>query len=72
MLTVILSKDLEERLSVLARKTNRSKSFYVKEALEKYLEDEEDHVMALQAYEDYLKSGKKTTSFEEVMAENGL
>ncbi len=72
MLAVRLSKDLEERLSVLARKTNRSKSFYVKEALEKYLEDEEDHVMALQAYEDYLKSGNKTTSFEEVMAENGL
>lgn len=72
MLAVRLPKGLEDRLSSLALRTHRSKSFYVKEALEKYLEDEEEHQIALEAYEDYLKSGKKTYSFEEVMNENGL
>eukprot|EP01037_Dinobryon_pediforme_P018522 gene18522-18804_t len=67
-----VKEGLEDRLSSLALRTHRSKSFYVKEALEKYLEDEEEHQIALEAYEDYLKSGKKTYSFEEVMNENGL
>jgi RHH-type rel operon transcriptional repressor/antitoxin RelB len=69
MLAVRLPKGLEDRLNSLALRTHRSKSFYVKEALEKYLEDEEEHQIALEAYEDYLKSRKKTYSFEEVMKE---
>ena len=72
MLAVRLNKALELRLSTLANKTNRTKSFYVKRALEKLFEEEEERYLALQAYEDFLESGKKTTSFAEVMRENGL
>lgn len=72
MLAVRLSKDLEERLERLAQKTNRTKSFYVKKALEQYLEDEEDYQDAVAAYEEYLKSGKQSVSFEELMEKNGF
>jgi RHH-type rel operon transcriptional repressor/antitoxin RelB len=72
MLAVRLSKDLEERLERLAQKTNRTKSFYVKKALEQYLEDEEDYQDAVSAYEEYLKSGKQSVSFEELMEKNGF
>ena len=72
MLAVRLSKDLEARLERLATSADRSKSYYVKKALEKYLEEEEERQIAQKAYEAYLKSGKKTHSFEEVMKRNGL
>ena len=41
MLAVRLPKDLEDRLNKLAASTHRSKSFYMKEALESYLEEYE-------------------------------
>jgi RHH-type rel operon transcriptional repressor/antitoxin RelB len=72
MLAVRISKELEARLSRLAQSADRSKSYYVKKALEKYLEEEEERQIAQKAYEAYVKSGKKTYSFEEVMERNGL
>ncbi|WP_421848437.1 CopG family ribbon-helix-helix protein [Marinomonas sp.] len=41
MLGVRLDKQLESRLSALAAKTQRSKSFLAKEALTRYIEEEE-------------------------------
>lgn len=72
MLAVRLSKELEEKLEFWSKKQDRSKSYYVKKALEKLFEEEELNEVAKKAYEAYLKSGKKTYSFEEVMARNGL
>ena len=46
MLSVRLDKELEERLDKLSLQTNRSKSFYVKEALESYLRDMDDYFEA--------------------------
>jgi len=46
MLSVRLNSDLEEKLEQLSIKTNRSKSFYVKQALENYLNDMEDYFEA--------------------------
>jgi RHH-type rel operon transcriptional repressor/antitoxin RelB len=43
MLSVRLNSDLEEKLDQLSIKTNRSKSFYVKQALESYLNDMDDY-----------------------------
>ena len=43
MLSVRLNSDLEEKLEQLSIKTNRSKSFYVKQALENYLNDMDDY-----------------------------
>ena len=72
MLAVRISKELEARLSRLAQSADRSKSYSVKKALEQYLEEEEERQIAQKAYEAYVKSGKKTYSFEEVMERNGL
>jgi RHH-type transcriptional regulator, rel operon repressor / antitoxin RelB len=66
MLSVRISKDMEERLNRLSAKTQRSKGFYVKKALDRLLEEEEDYVDALMSYEDYLRSGKKGKSLEEM------
>jgi len=46
MLSVRLDKELEERLDKLSLQTNRSKSFYVKQALESYLRDMDDYFEA--------------------------
>ena len=72
MLAVRISKELEDRLNRIAQSADRSKSYCVKKALERYLEDEEERQIAEKAYAAYLKSDKKTHSFEDVMKENGL
>lgn len=72
MFSIRLSKDLENRLDALAARTNRAKAFYVKKALTKFLEEQEEIEWATAAYKEYLESGKKTVPYEEVMRENGL
>jgi RHH-type rel operon transcriptional repressor/antitoxin RelB len=42
MLALRLPPDIEKRLSELARKTGRSKSFYAREAILQHLDDLED------------------------------
>ncbi|MBP9752207.1 MAG: ribbon-helix-helix protein, CopG family [Proteobacteria bacterium] len=72
MLAVRLPKNIEERLEQLAIRNERSKSYYVKKALEKLLEDEDEKERALKAYQNFLDSSKKIHTFADVMAENGL
>ena len=52
MLSLKLPKELENRLENLAVKTKRSKSFYIREALQQYLEDNEDGYLALERLND--------------------
>ena len=42
MLAIRLPEDIENRLTALAKKTGRTKTFYAREAIEKHLEDLED------------------------------
>ena len=72
MLTVRLPEELEQRLTVLAQVTQRPKSFYVREALERSLEDIEDAYLAEAAYERFKGQGQKTTPLEKVMQDYGL
>jgi len=72
MLTIRLPEDMEVRLNALAAATKRPKSFYVREALERSLEDIEDVYLADAAYEQFVAGGKKTVPLEEVMKEYGL
>ena len=72
MLAVRLDNETEQRLQILAKKTHRTKSFYVKQALIEYLDDLEDIYIAEQRLED-LRSGKtNTVSFEDVKKELGI
>ena len=49
MLAIRLPKEIEKRLSALAKKTGRSKSFYVREAIIAHLDELENDYLA-----DYL------------------
>jgi RHH-type rel operon transcriptional repressor/antitoxin RelB len=42
MLAIQLSQSIEKRLEKLARRTGRTKHFYIREAILKHLEDLED------------------------------
>ena len=72
MLTIRLSAEMEQRLTVLANATKRPKSFYVREALERSLDDIEDAYLAETAYERFKASGTKAVPLEEVMQDHGL
>jgi len=46
MLALRLPPEIEKRLDALAKKTGRSKSYYVREAILRHLEDLEDYHLA--------------------------
>ncbi len=52
MLAIRLPKDIENRLSALAAKTGRTKTFYAKEAILDHLDDMEDKYLALNRLEN--------------------
>ena len=50
-IAIRLPGELEDRLSALAKRTRRSKSFYVREDVESYLEDIDDYYIGLEVLE---------------------
>ena len=72
MHTVRLPDELTKRLATLARATKRTKSYFIREAIERCIEDLEDAYLAETAYEDFLKSGKKSIPLEDVERKLGL
>ena len=55
MLAVRLPEELEKRLGVLAKKTGRTKTYYVREAVIGHLEDLEDIYLSLERLEKPVK-----------------
>jgi RHH-type rel operon transcriptional repressor/antitoxin RelB len=51
MLALRLPADLEKRLDELARTTGRSKSYYARLAIEEFLQDQEDYLLAINRLE---------------------
>jgi RHH-type rel operon transcriptional repressor/antitoxin RelB len=51
MLAIRLPEDIEQRLAALAESTGRTKTFYAKEAIERYLNEMEDVYIALNRLE---------------------
>lgn len=51
MLAIRISEDIENRLQHLAQKTGRTKTYYAKEAILRFLEDMEDEYLALSRLE---------------------
>lgn len=72
MLSVRLQDDFEHRLNFLAKKTNRPKTFYVKELFSKYFEELEDFYLAEIAFEEFKKNKEKTISLDEMRTALGL
>ena len=68
MVAVRLTKDIEDRLVFLAKKTGRTKSFYIRQALEEHLEEMEDAYLAEKRY----RTLGKTVSLDELLNEQDV
>ena len=67
-----LPEDVSERLERLVRRTGRTKTFYLLEAIREHLDDLEDLYLAEQRWIE-LRAGKsRTIPLEEVMKRYGL
>ncbi|MBS0185282.1 MAG: ribbon-helix-helix protein, CopG family [Proteobacteria bacterium] len=71
-LTVRLKADLEKRLNKLSKKTHRSKSSFMVQALEEYLADQEDYYDALDRKMRLDKEIDKPISWDDLKAASGL
>jgi len=69
MVAIRLPDELESRIDQLAKVTGRTKSFYIREALEDAIDDLEDRYLALARLE---KPSKKQWTLDEVEKELGL
>ena len=72
MLSIRLSPEMEKRLDTLAKETRRPKSFYVREAIERSLEQLEDIYLAEKRLEDIRAGKSRVKSLAEVERELGL
>ena len=68
MVAVRLPQEMEKRLNVLSRKTGRTKSFYIRQALEEHLEEMEDAYLAEKRY----RTLGKTVSLDELLNEQDV
>jgi RHH-type rel operon transcriptional repressor/antitoxin RelB len=72
MLAIRLPQSLEKRLEKLARRTGRTKSFYVREAILQHLEDLEDLYLAERSLESIRNGDEHAIPLEDVMKRHGL
>ena len=71
-ISIRLPDELSTRLQKLAKRTGRSKTFYVTKAIEEHLEDLEDIYIAEQRLIDLREGRSRTYTAEEVERELGL
>lgn len=72
MLAIRLPHAIEKRLEKLARRTGRTKSFYVREAILQHLEDLEDLYIAERTLKRIRDGEEKTFSLEDVLKRHGV
>ena len=70
MLAIRLPAEVEKRLEKLAKKTGRTKSYYVRQAIIEYLEDLEDFYLAEERLKSF--SEAKTIPIEDIMKRYGV
>jgi len=71
MLTIRLPEDIEARLTSLAKKTGRTKTFYARKAILEYLEDLEDLYLAKKRLSDIQQGKAKTIKLNLLESELG-
>lgn len=71
-LSVRLTPDEEARLDALAARTGRSKTFYVREAIQVHLEELEERYWADEVVRAWEASGKKSRRAKELWDELGV
>lgn len=71
-ISIRLAPDDESRLEALARRTGRSKTFYVREALHEHLDDLEERYWADSVAQAWEESGKESRPASELWDELGV
>lgn len=71
-LNIRIPEKIGERLGDLATKTSRTKSYYVRKALEEKLEELEDYFLAMQSLENIETGKSKIWSHEDIEADRDL
>jgi RHH-type transcriptional regulator, rel operon repressor / antitoxin RelB len=72
MLAIRLPESIEKRLEKLAKRTGRTKTFYVREAILQHLEELEDIYLAERSL-DRIRCGEEATiPLEDVVRRHGL
>jgi RHH-type rel operon transcriptional repressor/antitoxin RelB len=72
MLKIRLPRSVETRLENLARRTGRTKSFYVRQAILRHLEDLEDIDLAERALQLINKGKDRTIPLEDLLKRYGM
>jgi RHH-type rel operon transcriptional repressor/antitoxin RelB len=72
MLAIRLPPEIEARLETLAKKTGRSKSYYVREALVEHLGDLEDVYLADKRLAAARKGKSKAVTLEDLLKRHGM
>jgi RHH-type transcriptional regulator, rel operon repressor / antitoxin RelB len=72
MLAIRLPQSIEKRLEKLARRTGRTKTFYVREAILEHLEDLEDTYLAERALERIRRGEERAIPLEDVVKRHGM
>ena len=70
--SIQLSPEIEQRLDFLASQTGRSKDYYVREFIERAVEDMEDYYLAADVLERIRQGTEEVYSAEEVRKSLGL
>jgi RHH-type rel operon transcriptional repressor/antitoxin RelB len=72
MISLHIDDSLNAKLENFAASQERSKGYIVRKAIERYLEDQEDLALGLDALEEFKSSDKKTYTLKQIKDENGL
>ncbi|WP_142804339.1 MULTISPECIES: type II toxin-antitoxin system RelB family antitoxin [Tepidiphilus] len=70
--SIRLSPEVEQRLDFLAQRTGRSKAYYLRELIERGLEDLEDYYLAADVLESIRKGQEPVHSSDDVRKALGL
>jgi RHH-type rel operon transcriptional repressor/antitoxin RelB len=70
--SIRLTPEIEKRLNQLAGQTGRTKAFYLREIIEKGLDDMEDYYLAADVLERVRKGEERVYSLDEVEKSLGL
>lgn len=70
--SIRLNDEIEQRLDKLSAETGRTKAFYLRELIERGLEDLEDYYLGMEVLERLRKGEEHTVSLDEAEKELGL
>jgi RHH-type rel operon transcriptional repressor/antitoxin RelB len=70
--SIRLPEEIERRLDALAKKTGRTRAFYIREMILTHLDELEDYYLAADVVERVRKGQERTYSAREVRQDLGL